>query len=70
MGVWLLLMDGCGLRIGLDGEHGLDYWQDGARGSLLLVLWSSHCIRVYTDAGCIVFTRLQQMRARLAAEER
>ena len=65
MGVWLLLMDGCGLSIGLDGEHGLDYWQDGARGSLLVVLWSSRYLRVYTVAGCM---RPQQMRDRLAAE--
>ena len=45
MEVWLPLMDGCGLSIGLDGEHSLDYWQDGTRGSLL-VLCSSCCNRV------------------------
>ena len=50
MEVWLLLMYGCGLSIGLDGEHGLDYWQDGTRGSLLVVLWSSRCLRIYTVA--------------------
>ena len=44
MEVWLLLMDGCGLSIGLDGEHSLDYWQDGTRDSLLVVLWSLRCL--------------------------
>ena len=50
MEVWLLFMDGCGLSIGLDGEHSLDYRQDATRGSLLVVLWSSLCLRKYKVA--------------------